>query len=183
MNTVILDGVSIDNANIVISTAAQPPGPQPVPQPVPQPTPQPTTCGPNEVFAFPDADWSQSFTPTQIFPATPLRVQGPLGRAVQFVADAVKYPNGITITLVDQSPELLPKVACISECPHSFVPVNNQPTGYKDNLSTFANFDLRFGTAQAWYDCVLVPGKTYYLNFRGMDQTKDAVAQFSFAPK
>lgn len=122
-------------------------------------------CGPSEVFAGADANWSP-LTTTQIFPLSALSATGDSGRAIKFVADAVAYPHGIIMEVVDQTPQLLPKDAVISNCPHNFSPVGGQSTCVQTDIGNIADIGLLFGGTPAIYDCILTPGATYYLNFR-----------------
>lgn len=139
----------------------------------------PSTCGPGEVFGVGDYD-ENPLTTTHIYPQQPISANGDFGRAIRFVADAKAYPNGITMEVVDQTPQLLPKDAVISVCPHNFVPVKNQNTCMQTFIPNMADIGLRFGPAQAWYDCALTPGTTYYLNFRDSNQPRGTVwSQFN----
>jgi hypothetical protein len=148
------------------------------------PPPSPVACNASagEVFGGGDADWNP-LTSTQIFPSQPLSAPAGSSRAVRFVANAATYPNGLKMTLADQTPALLPKNAVISACPHNFTPVSNNPECAVSNISTFADFYLTFGPGKMWYDCSLTPGQTYYMNYKGTNTNDTVYAQFSNIPR
>lgn len=145
-------------ARIVFGESVPVPPPPPPPLPPDQP---PSGCGPNEIFGPNDID-----APPEggLFPGQRIKASGPLGCAIRFVYN----PAFAQIGLFDQSAKQYPKDFVISECPHSFVPVtapnNSNQLAHIENVSMQAS--LKLSATPGFFVCMLVPGKTYYLNFR-----------------
>ena len=145
------------------------PAPAPVPVPTPAPTPTPTPVPPPPPIGIGDLIWPMSTT--TLFPAHPgVSTSGDAGCAVQFVADNVRFPNGITASFNDQTPMGIGKDYCVSDRPHVFEPLNGNPAALVQGIGNAAAVALRFGVpagvAIKHYDVVLTPGGTYYINFR-----------------
>jgi len=133
--------------------------------------PETPICGPGEIFGGGDANWSP-LTHTQIFPSTPIAATGDAGTAIKFVADPNApapygpYPNGVQMDVFDQSGNADGKDAVISNCPHNFTPLGNNPACKKDAIPNLGSFYLKFGGTASAFDCPLTAGGIYYVNFR-----------------
>lgn len=148
----------------------------------PAPTP-PTPTGCAIPFSPPDRDWTP-FEVSGLFPIPPTSSTGDVGRAIQFVADGVSYPNGVVLSVIDESGgnAAVGKDVMVSACPHDFTkPADPASTGcYRAGTTAFVLY-LRYSTSPTppkAYDCTLTSGKTYYINFRAYDHTSTAYSQF-----
>ena len=170
-------------AGFTCSAVGQPP-PAPPPAVVqpPAPIPAPATiegaaCGAGEVMASGDRVWSP-LNDVTLWPIPPVTGSGDSGRAIQFVADSVKYPRGVRLVLIDETPSG-PNDHVISECPHRFAPVNGQASCMASGVGSYGGLYPRFGATQVAlqsYDCLLTPGRTYYLNFRNYSTPRGTVS-------
>lgn len=119
-----------------------------------------TSCGPNEVFGPDDIVMPAS---GGLYPSSAVQASGTLGKAIRFVAD----PNFYSMGLFDQTNRQLAKDFVISSCPHSFTPVSTAPlqlcAGYGVTMQAAVKLNY---TGSGFFVCSLVPGNTYYLNFR-----------------
>lgn len=160
-------------------------GTPPIPGPVfpPQPTLPPAPVGVIPSYSLGNIAWDMH--ETQLWPIPPLISYHEDGVSISFVADAIKYPQGVLLQLVDEVTGARGKQVVVSEKPHDFTPVSKlaeMPAA----ASTGGPMYLRFGPAQprlffgvdlGSLDVPLTPGRTYYINFRGTND-KQVSAQF-----
>ncbi len=149
-------------------------------------TPFASSCGPGEVFDTVAGDrvWTP-FSSYTLWPVPAATGTGDLGRALQFVADSGTYPNGVKITLTDESIAALAKDYVVSACPHNFSPVGGSVKCMKEGIGSSGTLYLRFGPLINSYDCPLTPGGTYYINFRQWSTPRSGTVstQMSFEPR
>lgn len=121
----------------------------------------------------------------QLFPSKPLTASGSDGQgiAVQFVADATFAPNGVTMILVDESPNPLAKDIVISSTPNSFTPFGGSQYCQRLGVGSYAGPNLRFGPAQAYYDCPIPAGSIAYANVRGSTPGVNVLFQLQAQPR
>jgi len=134
----------------------------------------PTPPSPLPVILKPFGDLEWNLHPTQLWPVPPVLMTN----SISFVADQVKYPNGVMIKFVDES-HYGSKDYVISDTAHSFEPVGGSSLAAAYGAgSTGGPLYLRFGPAQPrsfWgvplpsLDVALTPGQRYYINFRAAD--------------
>ncbi len=166
------------DGRFVMTTSGAPTVPPDVPPVTPPVTPPPVTPPPAPA---PSGMWD--LHPMQLWPVPPL-VGSTI--SVSFVADAVRYPNGITIEGRDEpggslSGEHPAKDYVISSWQGSFVPVGDNPLGQMIGAGSVGGpIYCRFGPARprtAWgglitlptLDLPLTPGETYWINVRAHD--------------
>ena len=133
-------------------------------------------CGAGEVFNTGAGDQVLSPLEQALWPASQraLNASGDSGLAIQFVADATKFPFGIVVHIVDETNPGASKQFVVSACAHNFAnPINV----YGDLLLGRAGtIVLRFGSGSVTdlnSDVPLIAGKTYYINFREWKATGD----------
>lgn len=124
------------------------------------------------------------FIDTQKVPRSgSFEANGDLGYSVGFIADATRFPNGIILDCLDQTPELRLKDICISAEAHSFTPISKYAANQAP-VSDSSQFFLRFGPSQVYYDVALIPGGKYYINFRSTANPREKVScEFTFSPR
>lgn len=166
--TVFEDGVlKLDSGAV-----APNPSPTPVPTPPPPPPPPPpvTGCGPGETYGASGQDRVLNPLEQALWPAgqRDLAASGDSGTAIQFVANAGKYPLGILVHTVDETQPPMSTQMVVSNCPHNFSHPINQYADYA--FGGAGTIVLRFGNGGSVTDIngdvPLVAGQTYYINFR-----------------
>src|ERR1017187_1698338 len=119
MSQIILD-TSLAPGTYTLTLEGQP-VPSPVPIPAPSPvSPPPAATGCANQMRTGDLVWSPMLD-VSLFPSPILTTSGDLGASIQFTADGAKWPNGITLMMIDDAGGgAFPKDFVISSCPHNF---------------------------------------------------------------
>lgn len=140
----------------------------PIPTPIPTPTPY-TPPAPAPAGTWP-------LNEVQLWPVPPLR--GAV-ISVPFIADAVRYPDGVQVQGIDES-QGLAKDYVISDINGSFIPLDGNENAAKRGAgSIMGPIYLRFGPARPrtffgtttlpTLDVALTPGQVYWINVRATD--------------
>ena len=170
MTTITLDSALPAGTYSLSLVGASPPSPSPTPVPVAPPAAPPVVgCGPGEAYGASGQDRALNPLEQALWPAgqRDLAASGDLGTAIQFVADAGKYPLGILIHTVDETQPPMSTQMVVSACPHNFSNPINRFANYA--FGGAGTIVLRFGNGGSVTDLngdVPCPGGIYYINFR-----------------
>lgn len=181
MTSIVIDTALPAGTYTLTPSGVQLPGPVVPPAPVPVAPPVATNCNAYPPFGQGDYNWPKLIVGGVPFPEPAAVGTGPAGGCISFTTDhwnMAAFPEGIVFQVLDDAGQV-EKEICVSECPHSFVPVKGQAAGRNVGRISYQGLSLKFpGQKPAGpNDCIVEANKTYFFNFRAVDQVSETRLQ------